>query len=45
MPSDEVTDQVSNTGASPVRYAGATKRYPGSAKAAVDDLTLEVPGG
>ena len=45
MPSDEVTDQVSNTGASPVRYAGATKRYPGSASAAVDDLTLEVPAG
>jgi osmoprotectant transport system ATP-binding protein len=45
VPSDEVTDQVSNTGASPVRYAGATKRYPGSAKAAVDDLTLEVPAG
>jgi osmoprotectant transport system ATP-binding protein len=45
VPSDEVTDQVSNTGASPVRYAGATKRYPGSAKAAVEDLTLEVPAG
>ncbi len=45
MPSDEVTDQVSNTGASPVRYAGATKRYPGSAKAAVEELTLEVPAG
>jgi len=45
VPSDEVTDQVSNTGASPVRYAGATKRYSGSAKAAVDDLTLEVPAG
>jgi osmoprotectant transport system ATP-binding protein len=45
VPSDEVTDQVSNTGASPVRYAGATKRYPGSAKAAVDNLTLEIPAG
>ena len=45
MPSDEATDQVSNTGASPVRYAGATKRYPGSAKAAVEELTLEVPAG
>jgi len=45
VPSDEVTDQVSNTGASPVRYAGATKRYPGSAKAAVEELTLEVPAG
>jgi osmoprotectant transport system ATP-binding protein len=45
VPSDEVTDQVSNTGASPVRYASATKRYPGSAKAAVEELTLEVPAG
>jgi osmoprotectant transport system ATP-binding protein len=45
VPSDEVTDHVSNTGASPVRYAGATKRYPGSAKVAVEDLTLEIPAG
>jgi osmoprotectant transport system ATP-binding protein len=45
VPSDEVTDQVSNTGASPVRYASATKRYPGSVKAAVEELTLEVPAG
>jgi osmoprotectant transport system ATP-binding protein len=45
VPSDEATDQVSNTGASPVRYAGATKRYPGAAKAAVENLTLEVPAG
>ena len=42
MPSDELTQKA---GASPVRYAGATKRYPGSAKAAVEDLTLEVPAG
>jgi osmoprotectant transport system ATP-binding protein len=45
VPSDQATDQVSNIGASPLRYAGATKRYPGSAKAAVEDLTLEVPAG
>jgi osmoprotectant transport system ATP-binding protein len=45
VPSDEVTDRGSNAGASAVRYAGATKRYPGSAVAAVDDLTLELPAG
>jgi osmoprotectant transport system ATP-binding protein len=44
VPSDELTEK-SGAGASPVRYAGATKRYPGSAKAAVEDLTLEVPAG
>jgi osmoprotectant transport system ATP-binding protein len=45
VPSDEVTERGSNSGASAVRYAGAGKRYPGSAKAAVDELTLEVPAG
>ncbi len=45
MPSDEVIDRGSQAGASPVRYAGASKRYPDSATAAVDDLTLEVPAG
>jgi osmoprotectant transport system ATP-binding protein len=45
VPSDEVTDRGSSAGASAVRYAGATKRYPDSAAAAVDDLTLEVPAG
>ncbi len=45
MPGDEVTERGSNSGASAVRYAGATKRYAGSAKPAVDDLTLEVPAG
>jgi len=45
VPSDEVNDRGSNAGASPVRYAGATKRYPGSAKAAVEDLSLELPAG
>jgi osmoprotectant transport system ATP-binding protein len=44
VPSDEVTERGSDA-ASAVRYAGATKRYPGSAKAAVEDLTLEVPAG
>jgi osmoprotectant transport system ATP-binding protein len=43
VPSDKLTE--SSAGASPVRYAGATKRYPGSAKAAVEELTLEVPAG
>ena len=42
MPSEELTQKA---GASPVRYAGATKRYSGSAKAAVEGLTLEVPAG
>jgi osmoprotectant transport system ATP-binding protein len=45
VPSDELIDRGSQAGASPVRYASATKRYPGSATAAVDDLTLEVPAG
>jgi osmoprotectant transport system ATP-binding protein len=45
VPSDEVIDRGSNAGASAVRYAGATKRYPDSAVAAVEDLTLEVPAG
>jgi osmoprotectant transport system ATP-binding protein len=45
VPSEEATERGSSSGASAVRYAGATKRYPGSAKAAVDELTLEVPAG
>jgi len=45
VPGDEATERGSNGGASAVRYAGATKRYAGSAKAAVEDLTLEVPAG
>jgi osmoprotectant transport system ATP-binding protein len=45
VPNDEVTDRGSSTGASAVRYAGATKRYGDSAVAAVDHLTLEVPAG
>jgi osmoprotectant transport system ATP-binding protein len=44
VPSEELT-QSSTTGASSVRYAGATKRYGDSAVAAVDRLTLEVPAG
>jgi osmoprotectant transport system ATP-binding protein len=45
VPSDEVTERGSSGGASAVRYAGASKRYPGSARPAVDELTLEVPAG
>jgi len=45
VPSEELTDRRSSSGASAVRYAGATKRYGHSAVAAVDDLTLEVPAG
>jgi osmoprotectant transport system ATP-binding protein len=44
VPSSEPNDG-STTGASSVRYAGATKRYGDSAVAAVDGLTLEVPAG
>jgi osmoprotectant transport system ATP-binding protein len=45
VPSDEANVHESSSGASAVRYAGATKRYGDSAVAAVDDLTLEVPAG
>jgi osmoprotectant transport system ATP-binding protein len=45
VPSEEVTADGSNSGASAVRYEGATKRYGDSAVAAVDGLTLEVPAG
>ncbi len=45
MPSEAVTDEGSNSGASAVRYEGATKRYGDSSVAAVDGLTLEVPAG
>jgi osmoprotectant transport system ATP-binding protein len=41
---DSVTD-ASQPAASSVRYEGATKRYPGAAAPAVDELTLEVPAG
>jgi len=44
VPSEELHD-ASPTGASSVRYAGASKRYPGSDAAAVEDLSLEVPAG
>ncbi len=44
MPVTEVTDQVSSD-ASAVRYENATKRYAGSAEAAVERLNLEVPAG
>ncbi len=45
MPGHEVTDHGSHSGASAVRYEGATKRYGDSAVAAVDNLTLEVQAG
>jgi osmoprotectant transport system ATP-binding protein len=45
VPSEAVTEEGSNSAASAVRYAGATKRYGDSAAAAVDQLTLEVPAG
>jgi osmoprotectant transport system ATP-binding protein len=45
VPAEEVTDDVSSAGASAVRYENATKRYGGSAEAAVDRLNLEVPAG
>jgi osmoprotectant transport system ATP-binding protein len=45
VPSEELTDRRSSSGASAVRYAGATKRYGNSAVAAVDELTLEIPAG
>jgi osmoprotectant transport system ATP-binding protein len=41
---DSVTDASQPT-ASSVRYDGATKRYPGAAEPAVDELTLEIPAG
>jgi osmoprotectant transport system ATP-binding protein len=45
VPSEAVTEEGSNSGASAVRYEGATKRYGASSAAAVDALTLEVPAG
>ncbi|HET7508454.1 MAG TPA: ATP-binding cassette domain-containing protein, partial [Solirubrobacterales bacterium] len=45
MPSGESVTDPSTPAASSVRYDGATKRYPGSAEPAVDELTLEVPAG
>jgi len=42
---DKANDRGPDGGASAVRYAGVTKRYPGSDAAAVEDLSLEVPAG
>jgi osmoprotectant transport system ATP-binding protein len=42
---EAATEKASRTGASSVTYKGATKRYPGSETAAVDQLDLEVPAG
>jgi osmoprotectant transport system ATP-binding protein len=43
--SSQAHDPALPGGASPVRYRGATKVYPGSDRPAVDDLTLEVGAG
>jgi len=45
VPEPKVTDVGSPAGASAVRYENATKRYGGSAEAAVDHLNLEVEAG
>ena len=46
MPEARAADDTQfQTGASSVRYEGATKRYGDSDKLAVDDLTLEIPAG
>jgi osmoprotectant transport system ATP-binding protein len=46
VPAAPATSQTqSKSGASSVRYEGATKRYGDSAKPAVDHLTLEIPAG
>ena len=45
MPSGDSVTDASQPAASSVRYEGATKRYPGAAEPAVDELTLEVPAG
>jgi osmoprotectant transport system ATP-binding protein len=45
VPAVEATDQGSSAAASSVRYENATKRYGGSAEAAVERLNLEVPAG
>ncbi len=46
MPEARAADDTqSQTGASSVRYEGATKRYGNSDKLAVDHLALEVPAG
>ena len=45
MPTDEAVYRCSKSGASPVRYEGATKRYGDAEAPAVEDLTLEVPAG
>jgi osmoprotectant transport system ATP-binding protein len=42
---DQASDAHESTGASPVRYESATKRYPGAESPAVDDLSLEIPAG
>ncbi|MEA2149430.1 MAG: osmoprotectant transport system ATP-binding protein [Solirubrobacteraceae bacterium] len=38
-------DQSTQSSAEPLEFRDVTKRYPGSAKAAVDGLSLEIPAG
>ena len=38
-------DQTTQSSAEPLEFRDVTKRYPGSAKAAVENLSLEVPAG
>jgi osmoprotectant transport system ATP-binding protein len=45
VPTGSPASEQSQSGASSVRYEGATKRYGGSKVAAVDGLSLEVPAG
>ena len=46
MPEGELSERhTPRGGASAVRYEHVTKRYPGSERPAVEDLTLEVPAG
>ena len=44
-PESVVAAQEGRAQAVPVAFEGATKRYPGSDRPAVDDLTLEVEAG
>jgi osmoprotectant transport system ATP-binding protein len=44
-PGEPASDAETKSGASSVKYDGATKRYGDSGVAAVEDLTLEIPSG
>jgi osmoprotectant transport system ATP-binding protein len=45
VPEPSASDAAAPSGASPLRFEGATKRYEGSPVLAVDHLTLDVPAG